>query len=347
MAGNVAVTGFAPFYTVTFQGVLARQAIPDMTGNPQRSDRPRSRGLRSQTSTVGGLAIADPIYITSIAKPFRPRNGNNAKPRVIVDGSQSGGHRLRDRHVAFHPPRADHRRLRRRRLGPQPDHVRQPDPGQLHRQVFPLPGRSRHRRGACRRRTRRSSSGSATRCRASSWTRNNTTVGGTNPQENNVIAGNGLQGVWIDQSTRTGTWSKATRSASSGRPATADSPRSATAREGVLIDGSSNAIGGAGRGGNLISGNAGRRRPHRRDRPRPGTVVGGEPHRPGPGGGFLFGTGNPGNVGDGVRIEDSACNQVGGPTDLGQRDLRERRGGRLDHGATSTGNIVCSTTSSA
>src|SRR5262249_6822969 len=26
----------------------------------------------------------------------------------------------------------------------------------------------------------------------------NTAVGGTNPQENNVIAGNGLQGVWID-----------------------------------------------------------------------------------------------------------------------------------------------------
>ena len=27
---------------------------------------------------------------------------------------------------------------------------------------------------------------------------NNTTIGGTNPQENNVIAGNQEQGIWID-----------------------------------------------------------------------------------------------------------------------------------------------------
>ncbi len=32
-----------------------------------------------------------------------------------------------------------------------------------------------------------------------------------------------------------------------------------------------------------------------------------------PGGGFRFGTGNPGNGGDGVRIEDSTQNLVGGP----------------------------------
>ena len=45
---------------------------------------------------------------------------------------------------------------------------------------------------------RRSWPGWATRSRASTSTRNNTTVGGTNPQENNVIAGNGVQGIWID-----------------------------------------------------------------------------------------------------------------------------------------------------
>ena len=51
-----------------------------------------------------------------------------------------------------------------------------------------------------------------------------------------------------------------------------------------------------------------------------------------PGGGYLFGTGNPGNGGDGVRIEDSADNQIGGPdVDLGQRDLVERRRWGLHH----------------
>ena len=57
--GNVAVTGFAPFYTVTFQGAYARQAVPDLTGNPngllgldpggRDHDARRSAAWRSRT----------------------------------------------------------------------------------------------------------------------------------------------------------------------------------------------------------------------------------------------------------------------------------------------------------
>ena len=86
--------------------------------------------------------------------------------------------------------------------------------------------------------------------------------------------------------------------------------------EGVLVYGASNQIGGpVHNAGNLISAN------HLHGIRISGavatrTIVAANVIGLGPGGGYLFGTGNPGNgdYGDGVRIEGSSNNQVGGPT---------------------------------
>ena len=84
-----------------------------------------------------------------------------------------------------------------------------------------------------------------------------------------------------------------------------------TARQGILIESSSNQIGGAVGAGNIISDNAG-----------DGVEIDGTGATQnlvaanligtGPGGGYIFGTGHPGNRGDGVDIEDAPDNIIGG-----------------------------------
>ena len=83
--------------------------------------------------------------------------------------------------------------------------------------------------------------------------------------------------------------------------------------DGVLIADSSNYVGGAAAGsGNLISGNLGDGvhivGPAATRNDVLGNYIG-----VGPGGGFLFGSDNPGNLGDGVAIEDAGDNEIGGP----------------------------------
>ena len=82
--------------------------------------------------------------------------------------------------------------------------------------------------------------------------------------------------------------------------------------EGVLIADSSNYVGGAAAGaGNLISGNLGDGvhivGPAATRNNVMGNFIG-----VGPGGGFLFGSDNPGNLGDGVTIENASDNNIGG-----------------------------------
>ena len=44
------------------------------------------QGISIQTATVGGQPIKDPILITSTPNSITATQGNNAKPRVIIDG---------------------------------------------------------------------------------------------------------------------------------------------------------------------------------------------------------------------------------------------------------------------
>jgi hypothetical protein len=139
----------------------------------------------------------------------------------------------------------------------------------------------------------------------------NTTVGGTETQDSNVITGNGLQGISIlpgaEGNQVFGNQIGIAGPSLSGRFAIA--PNGA---EGVLIAASSNYVGGpAGGAGNLISGNLGDGvhivGPAATRNNVQGNYIG-----VGPGGGFLFGAGHPGNLGDGVTIENASDNNIGG-----------------------------------
>ena len=141
---------------------------------------------------------------------------------------------------------------------------------------------------------------------------NNTIVGGNNPQENNVIAGNGLQGIWV-QVDATGNVIEGNQIGMIGPAGNGLYAQVGNGAEGVLVDGASNAIGVPAGAGNVISGIRDSRGVRISGAAATRTIVAANLIGLAPGGGFRFGTGSPGNGGDGVRIEDSAQNQVGGP----------------------------------
>ncbi len=168
----------------------------------------------------------------------------------------------------------------------------------------------------------------------------NTIVGGTQPQENNVIANSGLQGVLIDVGAH-GNVIAGNQIGIIGPSVNGRYARVPNRLEGVLIYGSSNAVGGPGAtSGNLISANLG----------AGVRIVGPESTRNiiganfiglGPGGGYSYGTGNPGNGGDGILIEDSTSNQIGGPGATWGNVISSNNGsGVLITGEIAVGNAV-------
>ena len=116
--------------------------------------------------------------------------------------------------------------------------------------------------------------------------------------------------------------------------------RSATAPRGSWSTARATPSAARARGANVISGNGGAASGSS-GRPRPGTSSPANLIGLAPGGGYLFGTGNPGNGGDGVRIEDSAQNQVGGPDSTWGNAISSNAGaGVFITGASATGNTV-------
>ena len=310
MAGNVVVTGSAPFYNVTFQGALARLPIPDLTGNSNGLIG-LTPGIQIQTTTVGGVAIADPINIISTTNTVQARNGNNARVRVIVDGSQVGG-------TGF-VINASHSILSGLIIDGFGNGVSVPNPtdvGNLAQGnfigkylLYPVDTNSG---AALPAPDNIILAGLGNNLEGVYLNSNNTTLGGTNPQEDNVISGNGLQGVWIDTA-GTGNVVEGNQIGMIGPSDNGLYFQEGNGKEGVLVNGSSNAIGGAGAtAANVISGNAGAG-VHIVGPIATRTVVGANLIGLAPGGGYLFGTGDPGNGGDGVRIENSSGNQIGGP----------------------------------
>ena len=169
---------------------------------------------------------------------------------------------------------------------------------------------------------------------------NNTTVGGTNPQDNNVIAGNQEQGIWVDAAA-TGNVIEGNQIGMIGPSTNGRYYQVGNGADGVLVDGSSNVIGGSGdAAANVISGNVG----SGIDIVGPvatRTIVGANLIGLAPGGGYLLGTGDPGNGGDGVLIDNSASNVIGGPDSTWGNTISSNSGdGVLIKGAASTGNAV-------
>ncbi|HMF37316.1 MAG TPA: Calx-beta domain-containing protein, partial [Isosphaeraceae bacterium] len=178
----------------------------------------------------------------------------------------------------------------------------------------------------------------------------NTTVGGSNPQENNIICGNGAQGILV-QPGASGNQILGNQIGMAGPSVNGLYVQDGNGAEGVLIESSgslgnplsivyasSNFVGSA-TGGNVISGNAGA-----------GVrlvgvgairnLVQGNYIGVAPRGGYLFGTGDPGNGSDGVLIQDGSQNQVGGTSSSLGNTIDSNHGAGIYITGLATGNVA-------
>jgi titin len=315
-AGNVTVTGGpAPDnpFTITFGGAFARQLLLPLqsTSNLTGGTNP---GISIEEVSVGGTPVGTPTLIVSTPNNVIARDGNDAHARVIIDGSHTGGATgfvLDTSHAAVRgliidgfgvgvsvPSPSDVGNIiQGNYIGKYLVYPVDPNTG------APLPAPNNVEL-----------TGSGNTLEGVDLSGNNTTVGGTNTQENNVISGNGLQGIIIE-SAGTGNVVEGNQigiiSTATGRYF-----QVGNGADGVLVYGESNQIGGpVPAAGNLISANFSNGiRLSGSTATR--NIIAANIIGLGPGGGYLFGTGNPGNgdEGDGVHIEGSSRNQIGGPT---------------------------------
>ena len=90
-SGNVSVTGQpstgTPFF-ITFQGSYAGQPIPNLIADGSNLTG-FAPSISVLTVTPGG--VTNPTYIHSMPNSTAALQGNNAEPRVIINGSQTGG----------------------------------------------------------------------------------------------------------------------------------------------------------------------------------------------------------------------------------------------------------------
>jgi Calx-beta domain len=351
--GNVAVSGGnlpQDTLSITFEGAYVGEPIPTLVADASLSGG-STPSVDVESQTEGSLA--DPSLITSAPNTIASIDGDNAQVRVILDGSQTGG----STGLVLDASQSVIRGLAIEGFGigiaiPNPSDVGDLIQGnfigpylaypvdQGTGNALPSPdnvtlaGEGNTQEGLLL--------GSA-----------NATVGGFNPDENNVISGNGAQGVLLmpgasgnqvlgnqigvigpstnglyfqDGNGADGVWIQ-----SSG---TAGDPTS-------IVYSSSNVIGGAVAGsGNVISVNGGYG-VHLSGVGATRNLVEANYIGVGPGGGFVFGTGNPGNSADGVRIDDAPDNQVGGLASSDGNVISSNQGaGVYVTGADAAGNAI-------
>ena len=256
LAGNVSVSGSAGAYTVTFQGAYAGMAIPNLIGNPSGMTG-TTPGILIGTQVQGGVATGDPVMITSVPNTTAARDGDNAQIRVIIDGSQTGegtGFALDATHCVLSGLIIDG-------FGigvtvPNPANVGNLIQGNfignyLLYPVNPQTGAPITGTGSVE------LAGLGNSAEGVYLDSQNTTVGGTNPQENNVIAGNLGQGIVLDTAA-TGDVVEGNQIGMIGPAGNGRYFQVGNGLQGVLDEGSSNIIGGSGdTAGNVISGNGG------------------------------------------------------------------------------------------
>jgi len=337
--GNVTVAaGAIPnTFIITFGGLFAGEAIPLLVATSNLT------GGTNPSVTVTGT----PVEITSSPNAVTAIDGNNAHARVIIDGSQTG------RATGFALD-ASHSTLRGLIIDgfgvgvsvPQVDSSGNPIVGDLIQGnfigtyfVYPVDPNTG---AALPAPNNVAVDGIGNSLQGVLLNSNNTTVGGTNPQENNVISGNGQEGVLI-QADSTGDVVEGNQIGLMGPSTNGLYYKRGNGAEGVVVLGSSDQIGGpTSAAGNLISGNGS----HGIRISGPvatRTIVAANIIGLGPGGGYAFGTGNPGNgdAGDGVIIENSALNQIGGPTSAWGNVISSNFGAGVSiTGITSTGNTI-------
>ncbi len=195
--GNIVVTGSTGFYTLTFQGQFAGQAEPNLVGDSSGLEGAYP-GIQIGTLVPGGNAQGEPTMITSVPNTQAAVDGNNAKDRVIIEGSLTGGGTgfvLNASHCVL-----DGLIIDGFGIGvsvPKPANVGNLIQGNFIGVYLLYPVDPTSGTGL--------SGAYSTELAGVGNTQqgvyidaSNTMVGGTNPQENNVIAGNLEQGIWID-----------------------------------------------------------------------------------------------------------------------------------------------------
>ena len=185
-----------------------------------------------------------------------------------------------------------------------------------------------------------------------SWARGNTTLGGTDPEDDNVIAGNGSQGVLIEAGA-SGNQALGNQIGVVGPSSTGLYFPAGNGAGGVLIESSgsdadpsgivyasSNVIGGATAGsGNLISDNLSYGVHIEGVRATRNLVeanyIGLARWR------YVFGEGQPSNLADGVWIDNAPDNQVGGSASSDGNVISSNEGNGVNiTGADALGNTV-------
>src|SRR5271157_3506666 len=342
--GNVTVIGggVPNTFAITFEGIYAVDSIPLLIASSNLT------GGTNPNVTFSGT----PVEITSTPNTVTAIDGNNAESRVIIDGSQINtttfpdptGFVLDASHstlrgliidgfgVGVSVPQLDSsgnpnffgNLIQGNSIGKYLEYPVDPNTG------APLPAPDN---------VELEGIGNTQGVVLNS---DNTTVGGTQPQDDNVISGNVQQGVLI-QPSATGNVVEGNQIGIVGPSSNGRYFQAGNGAEGILDYGSSNQIGGpVTAAGNLISANQSygvRISGSVATR----TIVAANIIGLGPGGGYLFGTRNPGNgdYGDGVRIEDSADNQIGGPTTAFANTISSNFGaGVYITGVTATGNTI-------
>src|SRR5271157_1967065 len=354
---DVPVSGFDPgtqTWTITLQSPLP--AITNTVSIDGYTEANEGVGMpyRYPNAVSAGVATADPVYIQSIPNTTDALQGNNAEERVIIDGSQIPAASAATGFVLD----ASHSLLRGLIISgfsvgvsvSALDTSKNPVVGDLIQGnsigdyfLYPVDPETGAPLPAPDNVGFTQDKGNAQQ--GVVLNTSNTTVGGSNPQENNIICGNGAQGILV-QSGASGNQILGNQIGMAGPSTNGLYSQDGNGLDGVLVLSSSNAIGSSG-AGNVISANgvadvslmdAGL---HLEGVGAFLNLVQGNLIGIAPGGGYKFGTGNPGNIGDGVFIDDASLNQIGGLTaSLGNTIASNHGAGVHITGVSATGNVV-------
>ena len=358
-AGSVSVTGASGSagvsVVVTFTGAYQSQAIPDLiiNGSALTGD---STSVQEATSTVGGVVNAAPTQISSVPNSTAALDGNNAQQRIIVDGSDSGGGK------GFEIDSSDSIIIGLIIDGfgvgvsiPGPDDAGDVVQGNFIGQYFvsqfdPITGASLPAPNT------QIFTGFGNSLQGVVLGSTNAVIGGFNPDENNVISGNGQQGVEIVAGA-VGNQVLGNQIGVAGPSLGGLYVIAPNGSDGVLIIAggnvgggstagdnggfaSSNVIGGASSGaGNLISANMSNG-VHIMGSGATLNLIEGNFIGTAPGGGAAFGQGDPGNSKNGVMIENAPNNIIGGSAAAQNVISANAAVGVLITGNSATGNSV-------
>jgi hypothetical protein len=343
--GNVSVTSIVgqtgTAVDITFQGAYAGEAIPNLTADATNLVG-TSPSVDIITVTVGGVTAGPPIEIVNTPNTTAAIDGNNARIRVIIDGSTTVGATgfvldtssailrgliIKKFDVGVSVPNASNvgNLIQGDFIGNYILYPVDPKTGL----VLPSPGGEEFVDG-----------GNALQGVIINGA--NTTLGGARPQDDVVIAGNGAEGVWL-QSGSQGSQVLGCQIGVVGPSDYGIYTAPGNGADGVLVQSPSDLIGAAG-AGNIIAASAG-------DGVKIEQVQGqiqvdqvqvaGNYIGVAPGGGFKFGNPAPGNAGDGVEIIGSPNDTVGGNSAAAGNTISDNGADGVSiSGAAAIGNIV-------